>query len=107
MTQKSVFQNRKIIIYIATGNFCFSCNIQQLSEINNISDPSLLNQALYKLGETFDDITKNTPEVGRKFTDAGGDVEKMQKAIQDFNKEASVTLSAKRLAKLVFSLSVE
>jgi TP901 family phage tail tape measure protein len=71
--------------------------IQQLKEISSISDPSLLNQASFKLSETFQNLSKESPELGRKFMEAGGDIDKMGKAIEDFTSTANMVKSINNL----------
>jgi TP901 family phage tail tape measure protein len=71
--------------------------IEQLNQLASISDPSLLNQATYKLSETFQELNKTSPELGKKFYEAGGDVEKMQTAMQEFAKNAALISNIKKL----------
>ena len=71
--------------------------IQQLKELSSISDPSLLNQASFKLSETFQNLSKESPELGRKFMEAGGDIDKMGKAIEDFTSTANMVKSINNL----------
>ena len=71
--------------------------IEQLNQLASISDPSLLNQATYKLSETFQELNKTSPELGKKFYEASGDVEKMQTAMQEFAKNAALISNIKKL----------
>ena len=72
--------------------------IDQLSQIGNIKDESLLNQATYKLSETFQKLSESSPELAREFSAAAGDVGKMQEAVQKFTKEASLISGIKSLS---------
>lgn len=71
--------------------------VDQLSQLNSISNPSLLNQASFKLTETFQQLSKSSPELGRKFVEAGGDIDKMNKAIEEFTTNANLISNIKNL----------
>lgn len=71
--------------------------IDQLSQLNSISNPSLLNQASFKLTETFQQLSRSSPELGRKFVEAGGDIDKMNKAIEEFTANANLISNIKNL----------
>ncbi|NDB28020.1 hypothetical protein EB151_00525, partial [archaeon] len=81
--------------------------IQQLSDIGNITNPADKNIASFKLQETFDEINKVSPELGKKFLEAGGDITKMQEAIKEFVKITNQISSAKKIKSSLFGVSEE
>ena len=81
--------------------------IQQISNLATISDPTEKNIASYKLQETFDEINKVSPELGKKFINAGNDILVMQEAVKDFVKTIQDVSSIKRVKANLAALNLE
>jgi hypothetical protein len=81
--------------------------IQQVSDMTKIENAADRNIAKFKLQETFDEINKVSPALGKKFLEAGGDITIMQKAIKDFVKTTSEISSAKKIKASLQAFSEE